>query len=72
MSYDLCAIAKFQSYQYPNMRPDEIVLSFRDPAATEALHAFAELTEEDDLAAATVKWLDAIAEEGGQLTRLPE
>ena len=45
------------------MLPDEIVLSFRDPAAMEALHAFAELTEDDDLAVAIVKRLDAIAEE---------
>ena len=45
------------------MLPDEIVLSFRDPAAIEALHAFAETTEDDDLAVAIVKRLDAIAEE---------
>ena len=45
------------------MLPDEIVLSFRDPAAIEALHAFAEMTEDDDLAVAIVKRLDAIAEE---------
>jgi len=45
------------------MKTDEIVLSFRDPAAIETLIAFADLTDDDDLAVAIVKRLDAIAEE---------
>lgn len=63
MCRHLNALGQFQSDRYPDMHPDEIVLSFRDPAAMEALHAFAELTEDDDLAVAIVKRLDAIAEE---------
>lgn len=48
MCHHLNALGQFQSDQYPNMRPDEIVLSFRDPAAIEALHVFADLTDDDD------------------------
>ena len=59
MSYHLNAQGQFQSDQYPDMRPDDIVLSFRDPAAMEALHAFADLSDDDDLAVAIVKRLDA-------------
>lgn len=69
MRYHLNAFGQFQSDQYPDMLPDEIVLSFRDPAAIEALHAFADLTDDDDLAVAIVKRLDAIAEENGQLMK---
>lgn len=75
MRYHLNALAQFQSKQYPNMQPDEIVLSFRGPAAIEALHAFADLTEDDltednDLAVAIVKRLDAIAEENLPLMKM--
>ena len=59
----LNALGQFQSDQYPDIGPDEIVLSFRNPAAIEALHAFADLTEDDDLAVAIVKRMDAMAEE---------
>jgi hypothetical protein len=60
MCHHFNAFGKFQSGQYPNMQPDEIVLSFRDSAAIEALHVFADLTDDDDLAMAIVKQLDAI------------
>jgi hypothetical protein len=63
MSQYLNKYCQFQSDQYPDMLPDEIVLSFHDPATIEALYAFAELTEDDDLAVAIVRRLDAIAEE---------
>lgn len=65
MCHHLNAIGQFQSNQYLFLAPDEIVLSFRDPTAMEVLHAFADLTEDDDLAVAIVKRLDAIAEEYG-------
>jgi hypothetical protein len=67
MCRHLNAFGQFQSDQYPDMLPGEIVLSLRDPAAIEALHAFSELTEDDDLTVAIVKRLDAIAEENLQL-----
>jgi hypothetical protein len=38
MCHHLNALGQFQSDLYPDMLPDEIVLSFRDPAAIEALH----------------------------------
>jgi hypothetical protein len=69
MCRHLNAFGQFQSNQYPELGPDEIVLFFRDPAAIEALYAFADLTDDDDLTVAIVKRLDAIAEEYVQLMR---
>jgi hypothetical protein len=66
MSHHLNKQGQFQSDQSPYLAPDEIVLSFRDPASMEALHDFADLTDDDDLAVAIVKRLDAIAVEYGQ------
>lgn len=63
MCHYLNALGQFQSDQYLCLAPDEIVLSFRDPAAIEALQAFADLTEDDDLPGAIVQRLDAIADE---------
>lgn len=69
MCHHLNALEQFQSNQYLCLASDEIVLSFRDPAAIEALHAFADLTEDDDLAVAIVQRLDTIAEEYVQLVK---
>jgi hypothetical protein len=69
LSLHLNSLGQFQSDQYPNLAPDEIVLSFKDPAAMEALYTFADLTEDDDLAVAIVKRLDAIAKENLKLIR---
>jgi hypothetical protein len=52
MSQDFSPMVQFQGYQYPSMRPDEIVLSFRDPAAMVALYLFADCTDDDDLSVA--------------------
>lgn len=46
--------------------------TLRDPTAIEALRVFAEMTEDDDMAVAIMKRLDAIAEEYMQLMRLSE
>lgn len=59
----------FEINRLKNLVPDEIVLSFKDPAAIEALYTFADLTDDDDLAVAIVKRLDAIAEEYVKLVR---
>jgi hypothetical protein len=67
LCHQLNTLGQFQSDQFPNMRPDEIVLSFRDPAAIVVLHAFADLTDDNDLAVAIVKRLDAIADENVQV-----
>ena len=61
MSYHLNEQDQFQSEQYPDMRPDEIVLSLRDPAAMEALYVYADMTDDDDLAVPILKRLEAIA-----------
>jgi guanylate kinase len=63
MCHHLNAFGQFQCDHYPDRLPDEIVLSYQDPAAMEALHAFAELTDDDGLAVGIVKRLEAIADE---------
>ncbi len=63
MCHHLNAHGQFQIDQYLYLAPDEIVLSFKDSAAMEALYTFADMTDDDDLAVAIRKRLDAIAEE---------
>lgn len=58
MSHHLNVLGQFQSDQYPDIQPDEIMLSLRDPGAIEALHVFADLTDDDDLAVAIVQRLE--------------
>ncbi len=42
MCHDFNPLEQFQSYQYLYLAPDEIVLSFKDSAAMEALYTFAD------------------------------
>ena len=63
MCHRLNALGQFQSDQYLLLAPDEIVLSFKDSAAMEALYTFADWTDDDDLAVAIRKRLDAIIDE---------
>ena len=64
MCHHLNALGQFQSDQYPNMRPDEIMLSFRLFCNRVVAH-IADLTEVDGIAVVIVKRLDAIADEFG-------
>ncbi len=41
---------RFQSDKYPDLAPDKIILSFKDPAARYALRRYAERTDDMDLA----------------------
>ncbi len=41
---------RFQSDRHPDLEPDKIVLSFRDPEARLALRVFAEQTSDRELA----------------------
>lgn len=41
---------RFQSDKYPELSPDKIVLSFKDPAAKVALRVYAAHTEDGELA----------------------
>ncbi len=63
MCHYLNAHGQFQSDQYLFLAPDEIVLSFKDPAAMGALYTFTDWTDDDDLAVAILKRLDTIADE---------
>lgn len=41
---------RFQSDRYPELPPDKIVLSFKDPEALRALEVFAAISKDVDLA----------------------
>ncbi len=41
---------RFQSDKYPDLPPDKIVLSFKDPVARDALALYAFRTTDDELA----------------------
>lgn len=41
---------QFQSDKYPDLPPDKMILSFRDPYAKEALRRYAEFTDDKMLA----------------------
>ena len=40
---------KFQSDKYPDLPPDKIILSFKDPVAREALNVYAQNTKDKKL-----------------------
>ena len=41
---------QFQSDKYPDLPPDKIILSFKDPVAREALSVYAKSTKDKELA----------------------
>lgn len=58
MGHHINKDGKFQSDKYKNLKPDKIVLSFRDPYARVALCVFAKLTEDRELAEDILQRLD--------------
>lgn len=50
MSHHIDSEGRFQSDKYLDLPPDKIVLSFKDPAAQEALWTFTEHTDDAELA----------------------
>lgn len=49
MGHHIDAAGRFQSDKYPELAPDKIVLSFKDPAAKMALWDFARWTSDKEL-----------------------
>lgn len=50
MSHHINKDGQFQSDKHPDLAPNKIVLSFKDPAAQQALVLFAEETDDRELA----------------------
>jgi len=50
MGHHINADGQFQSDKFPDLPPDKIVLSFNDSSAKSALHLFASLTDDKELA----------------------
>ena len=51
---------RFQSDKYPDLAPDKIVLSFKDPHAQIALDMYAEMCEDAELREDILARLDSI------------
>ena len=60
---------RFQSDRHPDLAPDKIVLSFRDPAAKAALRQFCHLTEDPGLARDIVFRLQTLEREEAEKAR---
>ena len=64
MSHHINDKGQFQSDKYPDLAPNKIVLSFKDPAARIALHAYVAHTEDQGLADDIFIALMNLAKEG--------
>jgi len=54
---------KFQSDKYPDLAPDKMVISFKDPIGRVALFEYARLTEDKELASDIKERINTIQEE---------
>jgi len=50
MGHHINKEGKFQSDLHPELPPNKIILSFKDPVARKALHIYAEHTKDKELA----------------------
>lgn len=62
MGHHLNEKGQFQSDKYPDLPPDKMILSFKDPAARKALRVYAEHTEDKELAEDILERLQTIEE----------
>jgi len=53
---------KFQSDKYPELAPDKMILSFKDPIAREALKLFAEKSLDSELSKDILERIKTIEE----------
>ncbi len=61
MGHHIDSEGRFQSDKHPDLAPDKIVLSFKDPVARRALGMYALNTEDEELADDIVERLGTIA-----------
>ena len=50
MGHHINSEGQFQSDKYPDLPPDKIILSFKDPVAREALKLYAKNAQDKELA----------------------
>ncbi len=62
MGHHIDKKGRFQSDLHPDLAPDKIILSFKDPAARVALSAFAIVTEDKELGDDVDQRLQELAE----------
>lgn len=60
MGHHIDREGRFQSDKFPDLAPDKIVLSFKDPAARRALNVYSIYAEDQELAADIRTRIDAI------------
>lgn len=64
MGNHINAAGQFQSDKYPDLAPDKLVLSFKDPAARDALAVYALATGDSELSADIFLRIQTIKHEG--------
>ena len=62
MGHHIDSQDRFQSDKNPELPPDKIILSFKDPAAKKALEIFASVTDDKELANDILYRLRSLAE----------
>ncbi len=60
MGHHIDSEGRFQSDKFPDLAPDKIVLSFKDPAARRALNVYSIFAEDRELARDIRTRIDAI------------
>ena len=63
MGHHIDKEGRFQSDLHPDLAPDKIILSFKDPAARVALSSFAIVTEDKELADDVDRRLQELSED---------
>ena len=65
MGHNINSEGQFQSDKYPDLPPDKIILSFKDPVAREALNVYAKNTKVKKLAEDILACIQSIVIGGG-------
>jgi len=63
MGHHINEKGQFKSDKYPDLPPDKIILSFKDPLARKALKLYAELTKDTELAKDIVTRINTVEDE---------
>jgi len=65
MGHHINKKGQFQSDRHPDLAPDKMVLSFKDPVARDALNYYALNCEDDELSKDILTRVDTITTEAG-------
>jgi len=63
MGHHINDLGQFQSDKHPDLKPDHIVLDFKDPAAKHALHVYAASSTDEELNEDILTRLESLRQE---------